>query len=585
MFDDEAVDLALAKWLHANHAKLSEPEPLETGGSGGKLVSAFVSWLDPGQPEGRMIIKLVAPSREAASEPRNHGLALLSRDMGNGKFIAEHLVELVDRPWPVGDAWLMFQRPAGDGKEETGTLAGLGRPQRLPEITKAIVEGVLGEWNPRVAKIDSMSAAQFVTDLLGRRLDTDEPLRTWVRSRLGPAAESLPWFTLPGGDRSVPNPLFLADDCPIGQHKVRYTAKGRAHGDLHPGNIMVPVREDASTEDFTLIDLSGFDDKALLARDPVHLLLCLVADAFLLHMSEDARGELISGLIGPRCDGPLIPQGLADTVDGAREAMFDWGASLHIEPSWLRQQWCLSLQACALMVTARERYQDSVRWWFFRLAAEACGAFLDGMRVNRPRDLPVLNLLPDLDAVNPSPVAARTARAAAVAAPAEAEVAAPAEAEVAAPAEAEVPAPPAVGGIMKTSTTADTGPLQKFLREIQQTFQYPLENLTLAHIGTVPPGQADFVRGEALRLRLVLRKDLFPALQSKEFSQALARIGNLLQNVADRAGNLHGIIGKGRIIRRTASSPDEARGALVNALEELLDTTREFSFSLSPATS
>ncbi|MEV0555940.1 hypothetical protein AB0I27_21125 [Streptomyces sp. NPDC050597] len=569
VFDDEAVDLALAKWLHANHAELSEPEPLETGGSGGKLVSAFVSWRDPKQTEGRMIIKLVARSREAAAEPRNHSSALLSRVLGNGKFIDEHLVELADKPWPVGDAWLMFQRPAGDGKEETGTLAGLGRPQRLPEIAKAIVKGVLGQWNPRVAKVDTMSAAQFVTDLLGRRLGTDEPLRTWARDRLGPAAESLPWFTLPGGDHSVPNPLFLADDCPIGQHKVRYTAKGRAHGDLHPGNIMVPVREDASAEDFTLIDLSGFDEKALLARDPVHLLLCLMADAFLPHMSEDARGELISGLIGSRCDGPLIPQGLADTVDGVRDAMLNWGAELRIEPRLLRQQWWLALQACALMVTARERYADGVRWWFFRLAAEACGAFSDDMRVNRPRDTPVLNLLPDLEAVNPSPVAARTAPVAAVAAPTA----------------AEMPAPPAVDGIMKNSTTADTGPLQKLLREIQRTFQYPLETLTLAHIGAVPPGQVEFVRSEALSLRLVLRKDLFPALQSTEFSQVLIQIGNLLQNVADKASSLHGIISKGRIIRRTASSPDEARGALVNALEELLDTTRELSFSLSPATS
>ncbi|AWT46184.1 MULTISPECIES: hypothetical protein [Streptomyces] len=409
VFDDTVVDRELAALLDTNGYELEHPQRLETGGSGGKLVLGYLRKVrgEP-RPGGMRIIKLVGPSPDAEAEPANHLRALDVRVPGTEDFTERHLVKLDLLSLKVGDSWLMFQYPAGDGQETT-TLARLGRTRRLPQLAAHVVERVLGGWNPNPTtggRDKVPTAAEFVTELLGRRADPDSPLRAWTRSLLGPLTDSEKWFTLPGGDRPVPNPLLLGAASPLSAHRLPFTPRGHAHGDLHPGNIMVPVRERASAEDFWLIDLSRFSATALLARDPAHLLVCLIADCYLPHMGEEAREELLTALTADAeaCPGPLIPQGLAATVTEVRRAWISWGASAHlgIDPHW-RQQWFLALQACALMVSARRRYTEADRWWFYRLAAEACGAFLGARQVRSPESAPVVSG-PGLVAGLPAPV-------------------------------------------------------------------------------------------------------------------------------------------------------------------------------------
>ncbi|MGW3121580.1 hypothetical protein ACWDBW_31260 [Streptomyces sp. NPDC001107] len=546
VFGDEAVDRALAEWLHTHHAELSEAELLKTGGSGGKLVSAFVRESDPRRTGGRLIIKLVGQSDDAAVEPRNHHAALLSRVKANEDFIDRHLVELADISWKFDHSWLMFQRPAGDGREVTDTLAGVGRPQRLPRLAKEITTGLLSGWNPQDPEMDNVSAHEFVRDLLGKRLDEKAPLRTWIRARLGPEAESLPWFSSADAESVLPNPVLLTAGCALTDLRVRFAARGRTHGDLHPGNIMVPVREDAPADDFTLIDLSRFDERGLLARDPVHLLLSLVADAFLPHLETDeARSELISGLIGTRCDGPLVPQGLARTVDEVRAAMLDWGAKRHINDGW-RHQWHLSLQACALMFTARTRYLDRDRWWFYRLAAEACGAYLDGMSVRRPVEAPELR--PQLtDEGEIAPVTIRTVVT-----------------QSAGP---------------SRSAGADGDGTLKLLQEIWDTFDGPLQHLTVARISEVRGSSLTAVRNRALAFRSALGRPggaptLSPASREK--------ILKLLHAVAVRSEFLKNALPQLMVLN--LSNPLTRPPALdqfVGVLDELLTVVR----NTTPATS
>jgi hypothetical protein len=396
VFGDAVVDRRLARWLAVKGLELENPQVLKTGGSGGKLVSAYLHVVRGRLPGGQRIIKLVGPSPDAEAEPENHLSALDLRVPGTEEFTERHLVKLDEaRTWQLDDSWVMFQFPAGDGKEETDTLAELGRTPRLPELAARIVEGVLGGWNPGPStggRDKPPSAAEFVRELLGKRAEEDSGLRVWARARLGPIVDTEPWLALPGDSRSLPNPVLLGAGSALSGHDVRFAVRGHAHGDLHPGNIMVPVGENASPEDFWLIDLSRFARKALLARDPAHLLVCLIADLYLPHLSEDAREELLTALTGrdAACTGPLIPQGLAKTVTRVRQAWIDWGATPHllINPGW-RQQWFLALQACALMVAARERYSDADRWWFFRLAARACGAYVDTVTAQRPNAAPV----------------------------------------------------------------------------------------------------------------------------------------------------------------------------------------------------
>ncbi|MDX2543463.1 hypothetical protein PV331_16635 [Streptomyces sp. WI04-05B] len=558
MFGDRTVDAALAEWLDTNHMELSVPEHLDTGSSGGRLVSAFVSYPDAERTGGWRIIKLVSPSREADFEPRNHRSALLSRVPANEGFIDRHLVGLDENPWRLGDSWLMFQLPAGDGKEEMGSLAGAGRPRRLPRLMGEIVKGVLGGWNPNDPPMSAIPAATFVRDLLGRRLDTDAPLYEWVRERLGPETAELQWFRTADHGRPLPNPLSLNDNCPLSQCSVN-AAYGRAHGDLHPGNIMIPVRDDAQAEDFTLIDLSRFHERALLARDPVHLLLCLTADAYLPHMSDPARTELLRALIGSDNDGPLIPQGLADTVRAVRQAMIDWGAGRHINRDWGRQ-WFLGLQACALMLTARERYSDRDRWWFFCLAAEAGGAYLDEMKTDRPGHA---QLLTPRRAGAATPASAahsnKSVKAAATTAPAD-----------------RPTAPHQPGTTSRTPETADGDPILRLLEEIWSTFERLLEQLEPARALEVEPALMLFIRTRANGFRTALRR-LRPSDPARN---GVDRTLQLLRNVADKADAVRN--GMGPIATTARPMPGhpavQRLQDLVNTLDDLLDEVRSTSF-------
>ncbi|MBN0044638.1 hypothetical protein JS756_11065 [Streptomyces actuosus] len=497
VFGDATLDLRLAEWLRVNGMELEGPRTLRTGGSGGKLVSAYLR-MPASSPStgGVRIIKLVGSSADAEAEPANHRAALDLRERGTEEFTARHLVGLDLHFLKLDGSWIMFQFPAGDGKEETTTLAELGRTPRLPELVASITHGVLFGWNPRPStrgrdlgtsaggEDTPLSAARFVALILGARADGDGVLRSWARTRLGPAVDTEPWFTFPGRGRPLPNPLFLESGSPLGTCALRFAPRGHAHGDLHPGNIMTPVREAASADAYWLVDLSRFHKDALLARDPVHLLVCLIADSFLPHLSDEAREELLTALSGDTvvCTGPLIPQQLARTVERLRGVWIDWGARLGINPGW-REQWFLALQAGALAVTARERYADAERWWFLRLAAAAGGAYLDAVGVRPPHRAPApfpLDPVP-VAPVRPGPVQrgpgpADSGRQAVVPAPAAPRAPAPAPA---APPEPSTPPPeplfpqPRPVGSRPPESRQVEPTLFQVLDDIWETFEHP----------------------------------------------------------------------------------------------------------------
>lgn len=550
VFGDETVDTSFAEFLDTNHMRLPVCEPQETGGSGGKLVSAYLEDLADRQKSGRRIIKLVAPTPDAAPEPRNHKDALSNGLPDTAEFIKRHLVELAERAWKLGDSWVMFQHPAGDGEHETETLVAAGRPAWLPRLAGNIVSGVLDEWNPD-PKMETMPATAFVEHQLGSRLDATTRMNVWdwILAELGPQAATLEWFTPGSGEPALPNPVFLKAGCILGRNDVQYVARGRAHGDLHPGNIMVPVGGDDSEETYTLIDLSRFSPKALLARDPVHLLLCLIADSFLAHMSDEARDELITGLIDRKCAGPLIPQGLAELVDKVGGATIAWGASRHLHTHWLNQ-WYLALQACALMFIPRKGYTDRDRWWFFRLAAHACWAYLDRMKAERPAQAPVLSPKPQ-----PQPQPQNTHAVPPQAPPAKQK-----------PVPATAPEVPA------------EDPVLPLLKEIYDTFDRRSRELAGQSSHTVKGDTVEFVKQRAIRHWSELRSKR-PAAEATR--GRVDEVVRQLLNVTNLAGDLqHGL----QQMRHGAIPPARVKEPLqdlVRALDTLLIAAREASMAVS----
>ncbi|MGW6137816.1 hypothetical protein [Streptomyces sp. NPDC055140] len=575
----------LDQWQQQNHRPLTAPAWLDTGGSGASLASVFVRDSDPGRTTRRMIIKLCSPDGDSSMEPGRLIAARRSLPNGDPSFPRDHLVEQLYDPMPVDDAWLMFQGFAGND-ESMVTLSTILRQRRMPGVAAQITGSLLADWNPDEKSDGEMTAAAFVSELLDQRLEPAEPLAVWVRDKLGLDLETA-WIR-PGRANAapLPNPVHLTGSCPLAERTIDYPMRGRAHGDLHPGNIMVPKEPDADIGRYVLIDLSRFDERALLARDPMHLLLCLVAD-FLPHMSDDARAELLDVLVGRDTPGLLIPQGLARTVDKVRRAPGSWLNQRTISGQWAGQ-WLLSMQACALMFTARVRYDARDRWWFFRLAAEAAGAYLGPADTYEPGEV---KFLPGPQEAEPKVVETVVAavKLPSQVAPPEAERETKPEAK---PAPVRIPTPTPVRESVVSALAAagesppDAAPetpaqelpdtLPALLIDLRNTFADRLGDVRAYDAGSVAARTLGLIREQADRRRADLKALL------------TARHDTLGEEARDR---LDAVLGRLAHVTEAANNPgfsyeqpffvrDLAHRMLVIALAQLLGSIQEAALGL-----
>ncbi|WP_329433563.1 hypothetical protein OG564_13275 [Streptomyces sp. NBC_01280] len=554
----------LDQWQQQNHRPLTAPAWLDTGGSGASLASVFVRDSDPGRTKRRMIIKLCSPDGDSSMEPGRLIAARRSLPNGDPSFPRDHLVEQLYDPMPVDDAWLMFQGFAGND-ETMVTLSTVLRQRRLPGVAAQITRSLLADWNPDEKWDGEMTAAAFVSELLDRRLEPAEPLAVWVRDKLGLGLRTA-WIR-PGRANAapLPNPVHLRGSCPLAERTLDYPIRGRAHGDLHPGNIMVPKEPDADIGRYVLIDLSRFDERALLARDPVHLLLCLVAD-FLPHMSDDARAELLDLLVGRDTPGLLIPQGLARTVGEVRSAPDAWLRQRTVSGQWAGQ-WLLSMQACALMFTARVRYDARDRWWFFRLAAEAAGAYLRSVDAYEPGEAV---LVPGPGEAEPAVMVVAAAKVPEQVGPPEAR-----PGSRPAPDRLGVPAPAREPVAASSEAAGDGSPpdntLAGLLVDLVDTFETQLKALRQQEAGSVTVRALGLIRERAdrghggLKALLVAQDDTF----GEEARGRLDAVLGKLTHVAEAAND------PGLSHQQPSFVRDLAHRALVMALDGLLGSVRE----------
>ncbi len=235
-----------------------------------------------------------------------------------------------------------------------------------------------------------MSVPAFLKELLGKRLDAGGSLHKWMALQPALPATSAPWIIFPGDPAPLPNPFALAVDGGIGEDLRVDVLKGHAHGDFHLENILIPVRPKPDASAFRLIDLSNYSEKAALARDPVHLLLSILAKD-LPRMSEPTRRELADYLIRPDLVDPShVPVGLWQSIRAIQEAGQPWITARSLMDEWdvLRP---LSLVACAMMFAGR-RLSERDRWWFYWLAAKSAGAYLDVVGRNHPEDARTISI-------------------------------------------------------------------------------------------------------------------------------------------------------------------------------------------------
>ncbi|MEO3808356.1 hypothetical protein ABGB17_05075 [Sphaerisporangium sp. B11E5] len=323
-----------------------------------------------------LILKVdhVPADRAGLSERRRQVEAFQQAPEG---FPEAHLARTAHQSLPVGEGrWIVFQEVAGPAMERTIMLStlleavrsGQDSPELFTSACETIVHSVLDAWAVHPAAFaEDMTASEFLRHVLVDKLRPGTKLQTLA------AAPAEPDVVLDGV--LSPNPFALLSgrlDDPAGPFTPFL---GRAHGDLHVENVLLPVAATVDPAGYRLIDLAKYSSDAPLTRDPVHFVLNVVVRV-LPDLSPSQRQVLMDVLIGRPDPAERLPSWLAAFVTRIRMAAEKWLAKSSLATEW-RQQSMLSLIACALIFMSRKSTPPEDRPWFHSLAARATAAYLD----------------------------------------------------------------------------------------------------------------------------------------------------------------------------------------------------------------
>jgi hypothetical protein len=248
------------------------------------------------------------------------------------QFAAAHLARLTADPQRVGDgSWLVFQEIAGDDFDRVEVLTTLlntmldspaqGRidPGTFARVCGEVISGILNGWTgpARIAE-QRFTVAQF---LRGHVLGQLEPGgRLHALSQRYPSDE----IDVPGEAARLPNPFALARGAYFGDTALIRALVGRTHGDLHTDNVLVRVRPAIDGKDFHLIDLALYEQDGLVTRDPVHMVLYILARRMDV-ISPAQQAMIIEALLDPdQRDRKLLPGWIADIIGEVDHAFLAW---------------------------------------------------------------------------------------------------------------------------------------------------------------------------------------------------------------------------------------------------------------------
>ncbi|WP_329173010.1 hypothetical protein [Streptomyces sp. NBC_01477] len=307
-------------------------------------------------------------------------------------FAGQHLSTTVHTPIRVGDgSWITFQKVAGRTFEDTEVLTVLlyrmldrpgiaeqpgVEPVRSDSATFTaacgqVVAGVLGDWavHPDMdEKQPPLTVAAFLDLHLAGQFAPGGRLHPYALLHQGDRTHSEP------DGRDLPNPFAVAQGRYFSDTGLIRPLLGKTHGDLHTDNALIRVRPAIDTSGYYLIDNALYESRGPLTRDPVHLLLYIVART-MDELSASQQNALIDLLLSPHGNqSHRLPGWLVDVVREVDSACHSWVEHSGLAPEW-RAQTVLSLLACALMFVGRTSIREEDRAWFLRLAARAAERF------------------------------------------------------------------------------------------------------------------------------------------------------------------------------------------------------------------
>jgi hypothetical protein len=345
----------LLRWLRTESATLI---PADWTGEGFTEAQVLGVYLQGYHDHLGGVIMKISEKGNGDKEVRAHKRAY--RDAK--EFGPEHLAEPVAAILLSPEGSITFQSVAGGGFGEMVEID-KAMPDYLgaDRVSRRVITSLLDEWNT-----ESTSVPETMGSVLDRLLDSRHigkgTIAAWAGRHPGLLTDPRPWLS--HGGQPLVNPFAL-----VGRQLPVIVTRGRSHGDLHPGNLLVD--RDEGSRSYCLVDLSRYTDSGPLAWDPVYLTLTTVAK-FLPTVDYRARDALQLWLLDPRA--PFVdslPLPLRATVTGIHQACDEWARRHSGTAAWNPQR-LLCLTAIALILTGRGRLlTPESRAWFFWLAARA----------------------------------------------------------------------------------------------------------------------------------------------------------------------------------------------------------------------
>ncbi|MER5456330.1 hypothetical protein ABT008_16235 [Micromonospora sp. NPDC002389] len=379
-FDTEAA-AAVRAWSSRTGATLIPLAEL-SGGTDARVYVAALDWPSGGYHE------VIAKRCFARKDGQFESERLVKARSSNRDFAADHMTELAADPLAVGEGGtLLLQRIAGDAEAGEGsprvqTLADALRDpadwQRWPENIEAIAGALLGTWNRDVERPTAIDAKTLIRSVLGDyRLGPDGPIAAMVKEQQpGALNVAEEWLSVEGERAPQANPWTLCSTASqFGTTPVLQNWAGRIHGDLHPGNIMVPTSPSLRGK-FWLIDLSRFRNDRPLALDQTYLCLTILAGR-LMKADADEQAELIDLLVDPDAAPRVLAPDVTNIVLAFRRAARHRFRGRGISGAWENLN-RLTLCANGLILASRTSTPAPLRRWYWRLACRAAGELMDG---------------------------------------------------------------------------------------------------------------------------------------------------------------------------------------------------------------
>jgi hypothetical protein len=341
----------------------------DAGESGAKLAIVHVNSERGGAR--KCLVKYWPAGQDEQREPTAHRAARRRAP----EMFTRHLVDQPFEPVTLPDGgYFMFQDVAGGSTDEVRPLTNfIDDPDRIGDSYRAVTHALVEEWNPAPESCTT-DCHSYLASRVKDRLQEGRGLRDWLNQHPEYAARQAHIHLTTG--ETVVNPFALIDG--RAPESTLQSIAGMVHGDLHPGNIL--VRRDAP-DDWYLVDLSTFQERAPLLRDPAHLVLSTVS-LFMTAWDDPVAPNIADLVLADARNRGRLPGSLVAAVDAVRDTARSTFGNRGLADEY-RREWPLAIAAEALVFVGRRHLPLWKRTWFAELAARAATVY-EQPRSSRP---------------------------------------------------------------------------------------------------------------------------------------------------------------------------------------------------------